>query len=283
MEAANGHEAWAKFRQFEPQVLVTDRRMPGLDGLQLCRAVRDSEQNSYTYIVMLTSLARQDEILAGIDAGADDYVIKPLDPFALRSRLLVAHRVTSLHLELSRYRAELAKQAQTDPLTRLNNRLKLAEDLDLLHHRSVRYGRDYSLALCDIDFFKSYNDTYGHQAGDSALQAVAEALAAFRRQGDGIYRYGGDEILLVLPEQAASAAASALERFRATVQGLGITHSTSPAGVLTISVGISSFAPGCGTDSEGLLRQADIALYEAKVAGRNRVTVPDLPTTADRT
>ena len=283
MEAANGHEAWAKFRQFEPQVLVTDRRMPGLDGLQLCRAVRDSEQNSYTYIVMLTSLARQDEILAGIDAGADDYVIKPLDPFALHSRLLVAHRVTSLHLELSRYRAELAKQAQTDPLTRLNNRLKLAEDLDRLHQSSVRYGRDYSLALCDIDFFKSYNDTYGHQAGDSALQAVAEVLAAFRRQGDGIYRYGGDEILLVLPEQPASAAASALERFRATVQGLGITHSTSPAGVLTISVGISSFAPGCGTDSEGLLRQADIALYEAKVAGRNRVTVPDLPTTADRT
>jgi diguanylate cyclase (GGDEF)-like protein len=283
MEATNGDEAWAMFRQFEPHVLVTDRRMPGLNGLQLCRAIRDSEENSYTYIVMLTSLARQEEILAGIDAGADDYVIKPLDPFALHSRLLVAHRVTSLHLELSSYRTELAKQAETDPLTRLNNRLKLAEDLDRLHQSSVRYGRDYSLALCDIDFFKSYNDTYGHQAGDSALQAVAEVLAAFRRQGDGIYRYGGDEILLVLPEQAASAAASALERFRATVQGLGIPHATSPTGVLTISVGISSFAPGCGTDSEGLLRQADIALYEAKLAGRNRVTVPDLPTTADRT
>ncbi|MDQ3480282.1 MAG: response regulator, partial [Actinomycetota bacterium] len=142
MEAANGGEAWDMFTQYQPQVLVTDRMMPpGLDGLQLCRAVRDSEQNIYTYIVLLTSMARTDEILAGIDAGADDYVIKPLDPFTLHSRLLVAQRVTSLHLELGRYRAELAKQAQTDPLTTLNNRLKLTEDLDRLHHRSVRYGR----------------------------------------------------------------------------------------------------------------------------------------------
>lgn len=282
VEAANGDEAWDTFTQYQPQVLVTDRRMPGLDGLQLCRAVRDSEENSYTYIVMLTSLARHDDILAGIDAGADDYVIKPLDPFALHSRLLVAHRVASLHLELGRYRAELAAQAQTDPLTKLNNRLKLTEDLDRLHRRSVRYGRDYSLALCDIDFFKHYNDTYGHQAGDKALRAVAEALAAFGRQGEGVYRYGGEEFLLLLPEQKAFAAAAALERFRATVQGLGIAHSIPPAGVLTISVGISSFAPGCGTDSEGLLRQADIALYQAKAAGRNRVSVADLPTTADR-
>ena len=274
MEAANGGEAWDMFTQYQPQVLVTDRMMPpGLDGLQLCRAVRDSEQNIYTYIVLLTSMARTDEILAGIDAGADDYVIKPLDPFTLHSRLLVAQRVTSLHLELGRYRAELAKQAQTDPLTTLNNRLKLTEDLDRVHRRSVRYGRDYSLALCDIDSFKHYNDTYGHQAGDRALQAVAAVLAASGRQGEGVYRYGGEEFLLVLPEQAAQAAAAALERFRATVQALGIAHSTSPAGVLTISVGISSFVPGCETDIEELLRQADIALYEAKAAGRNRVTV----------
>lgn len=281
LEAANGHEAAAMLTQYRPQVLVTDRMMPpGPDGLQLCRTVRGSEQNSYTYIVLLTSLARQDEILAGIDAGADDYVVKPLDPFTLHSRLLVAHRVTSLHLELGRFRTQLAKQAQTDPLTGLNNRLKLREDLGSLHRRSVRYGRDYSLALCDIDFFKDYNDTYGHQSGDRALQAVAAASATFGRQGEGIYRYGGEEFLLVLPEQATLTAVAALERFRATVQRLGIAHATSPTGVLTISVGISSYVGGSETGSEDLLRQADMALYEAKAAGRNRVTVADISLTA---
>ncbi len=244
---------------------------PGPDGLQLCRAVREREANSYTYIVLLTSLARPNEVLAGIDADADDYVIKPLDPFTLHARLLVAQRVTSLHLELGRFRTELAKQAQTDPLTGLNNRLKLTEDLELLHQRSVRYGRDYCLALCDIDSFKDDNDTYGHQAGDRALQAVASALTAGSRHGEGVYRYGGEEFLLALPEQTATAATAAIERLRGTVQGLGITHALSPAGVLTISAGISSFVPGCGADSQELLRQADIAMYEAKAAGRNRV------------
>ena len=282
LEAANGDDAWAMFQLHAPQVLVTDRTMPpGPDGLQLCRAVRDHESNTYTYLVLLTSLAKQDEVLAGIEAGADDYVIKPLDPFTLHSRLLVAHRVTSLHLELERYRMELAQQAQTDPLTKLNNRLKLSEDLTRLHHHSVRYGRGYSLALCDVDSFKLYNDIYGHQAGDKALQAVATALASSSRQGEGLYRYGGEEFLLVLPEQGPSAAAAALERLRTTVQGLGIVHEASAAGTLTISAGISSYIAGSGANSELLLRQADIALYEAKAAGRNQVGLADPANTAN--
>ncbi len=282
IEAVNGREAWNFYRQHQPNVLVTDRMMPpGLDGLQLCQAVRANERDSYTYIVLLTSLAEHGEVLAGIAAGADDYVIKPLDPFALHLRLLVAHRVTSLHLELSRYRAELSEQAQTDPLTKLNNRLKLTEDLDRLHRGSVRYGRAYSLALCDIDFFKHYNDTYGHQAGDKALQAVAAALARAGRQGEGTYRYGGEEFLVLLPEQGASTASAALERIRGDVQTLGIPHSASSSGVLTVSVGASSFVPGCDTDSDALLRQADVALYRAKAAGRNRVIVTDSPPAAD--
>ncbi len=273
-QAANGDEAWAMFGQFQPHVLVTDRMMPpGLDGLELCRAVRGREKDSYTYIVLLTSMDKHDDVLAGIDAGADDYVVKPLDPFALHTRLLVAQRVTSLHLALARYRVELASLAQTDPLTGLNNRLKLNEDLDRLHQRSFRYARNYAVALCDIDFFKAYNDVYGHQAGDRALQAVAAALGGFGREGEGIYRYGGEEFLLVLPEQTSFAAATALERFRVSVQALEIPHSASPAGVLTISVGISSFHPGCGRGSEELLRDADLALYEAKAHGRNRINL----------
>jgi two-component system chemotaxis response regulator CheY len=223
--------------------------------------------------VLLTSLASHHEVLAGIEAGADDYAIKPLDPFALLTRLLVADRVTSLHRDLAQYRAKLAVQAQTDPLTGLYNRLRLAADIERLHERSVRYHRGYSLALCDIDLFKRYNDTQGHQAGDNALQAVGSAVAAFGRQDDGSYRYGGEEFLLLLPEQPFVAAAAAMERLRAGVQALGIPHPVSPVGVLTMSIGVSSFVPGHAAGPSGVLRQADLALYDAKAAGRNKVAV----------
>ncbi len=281
-EAASGDEAWAEYQRFRPDVLIADRLMPpGPDGLQLCRAVRDRERNSsYTYIVLLTSMAKRHEVLEGIHAGADDYVAKPLDPFALHSRLLVAHRVTAMHRELGLARAELARQAHTDPLTGLRNRLRLSEDLSDLHERSVRYGRHYSLALCDIDFFKAYNDTYGHQRGDQALRAVAEALATCGRRGDGVYRYGGEEFLHVLPEQPRTAALAALERFRSTVEALGIPNAAAPAGVLTVSVGIATYVPErssaavglTATTGEALLQQADMALYAAKAAGRNMVS-----------
>lgn len=274
LEATSGDEAWQMYTQHQPQVLVLDRIMPpGPDGLQLCEAIRRAEQDThdYTYLVLLTSLTSREDMLGGIDAGADDYVAKPLDPFLLHSRLLVARRVTMLHLELARARAELAEQAATDPLTGLNNRLRLTGELDRLHYLSARYGRHYSLALCDIDHFKQYNDTYGHPAGDKALQSIATTLAGFGRRGDGVYRYGGEEFLLVLPEQPGPSAEAALERLRATVEGMAIPHSGSPYGVLTISVGVASFAPDSTTDNDSLLKQADVALYEAKTAGRNRV------------
>jgi two-component system chemotaxis response regulator CheY len=276
LEAANGDEAWAAYRTHLPDVLVTDLMMPpGPDGLQLCRAVRGLPQDSYPYIILLTSLGRHDDVLAGIAAGADDYVVKPLDPFTLQTRLLVAGRVTALHDELARYRTRLAKQAHTDPLTGLNNRLDLAEDLERLHRRSIKFGGCYSLALCDLDLFKAYNDTYGHQAGDRALQAVAEALTGSGRRGEGVYRYGGEEFLLLLPDLLASDAAGALERRRAAVERLQIPHAASPTGVVTMSVGIASFAPGCLSDVAGVLQRADVALYAAKSGGRNRVTTAE--------
>jgi two-component system chemotaxis response regulator CheY len=269
--ASDGDAAWELFGAHRPDVLVTDWMMPGLNGPQLCRAIRDAERDRYTYIVLLTSLAAQDEILAGMEAGADDYVVKPLDPFALQARLLVAKRVTSLHLELADYREKLSEKAQTDPLTKLLNRLKLTEDLEELHDRSERYERPYSLGLCDIDFFKGYNDTYGHQAGDRALQQVAAALASVGRRSDGLYRYGGEEFLWVLPETGATEAAMAVDRFCTAVTDLEIVHCGSGGGVLTVSAGISTFLPGSGISTEVLLRQADLALYGAKAAGRNRV------------
>jgi diguanylate cyclase (GGDEF)-like protein len=273
LEASTVEEALEVFTRVQPQMLLLDRQMPPRDGLQVCQAVRraEVETHGYAYIVMLTSLASREDVLAGIEAGADDYVLKPLDPFLLESRLLVAHRVTRLHKELERSRAELRDQAATDPLTGLHNRLGLSDELDRLHQLSTRHGRHYSLALCDIDHFKQYNDTYGHQAGDRALQALATVLAGFGRREDSVYRYGGEEFLLVLPEQSAEPATAALERLRAAVEGLGIHHRGSPHGVLTISVGVASFVPGSKDLGDELLNSADVALYNAKSAGRNRV------------
>ncbi|WAH98989.1 diguanylate cyclase [Arthrobacter sp. MMS18-M83] len=271
--AADGSSAWELYRQHRPQVVVTDLMMPGLDGLDLCRAIRSAEQDSYTYLVLVTSKDSREDVVAGMRAGADDYVAKPLDPFTLHTRLLVAQRVTSLHTDLARYRAALAEQARTDPLTKLHNRLKLSEDLEQLHHKCARYGTDYSLAICDVDNFKSYNDIYGHQAGDLALQAVAASLARQGRQSDGIYRFGGEEFLFLLPGQTVSGAETRLERALAAVHGLGIAHSGNPSGTLTVSAGVSAYVPDHRVSSERLLKEADMALYAAKSAGRNRVEV----------
>ncbi|MBG6179540.1 GGDEF domain-containing response regulator [Arthrobacter sp. CAN_A1] len=271
LSATNGDAAWDLFQEYQPQVVVTDWMMPGLDGLQLCKAIRSGETDTYTYLVLLTSFGSQDDVLAGMDAGADDYVTKPLDPFTLRTRLLVARRVTSLHAQLGRYRQELTRQARTDPLTNLDNRLKLSEDLELLHNRSLRYGTRYSLALCDVDYFKSFNDLLGHPAGDEALKAVAQTLTRLSRDTDGIYRYGGEEFLLILPGQEADDAEAAVERIRSGIEALAIAHYGNPLQVLTISAGISTFTADHQVGSGQLLKEADDALYSAKAGGRNRV------------
>jgi diguanylate cyclase (GGDEF)-like protein len=271
LAAADGDEAWALYLAHQPDVVVTDWMMPGMDGLALCRAIRAREADLYTYIVLLTSQGSRNDVLAGLEAGADDYVTKPLDPFVLHARLLVALRVTTLHADLAHYRKMLAQQARTDPLTGLHNRLKLSEDLERLHARSVRYAEDYCVAMCDVDNFKSYNDIYGHQAGDLALRAVAAALAGQARTTDGVYRFGGEEFLLVLPNQSQLGAKALMERALDSVRDLKIAHSGDPLGQLTLSAGISAFTAENRLDADTLLGEADAALYAAKAAGRNRV------------
>ncbi|WP_159701105.1 diguanylate cyclase [Arthrobacter sp. 18067] len=268
--AVDGDSAWQMYQDHSPEAVVTDLMMPGLNGLDLCRAIRASEQDSYTYIILVTSHGSRKDVLAGMEAGADDYVTKPLDPFSLHIRLLAAQRITSLHADLARYRTALTEQARTDPLTKLHNRLKLTEDLGQLHSHE---DHDYCLAMVDVDNFKSYNDIYGHQAGDAALLAIATTLAREVRKADAVYRFGGEEFLLVLRDESVSGARTVMERVRSAVHDLRIEHSGDPDGVLTISAGVSAFTEGHRAGSEQLLREADLALYAAKASGRNRVTL----------
>jgi diguanylate cyclase (GGDEF)-like protein len=272
--AENGQAAWHCFNQDKPDVLITDLLMPEVDGLELCRRVRADTRAGYTHIILVTVLGDRQDVVRGMEAGADDYLIKPLQLFDLQARLIAAQRVTALHAELDRHRAELAHLARHDPLTGLGNRRSLQEDLEVLHARSQRYGRGFALAMCDIDRFKAYNDAHGHQAGDQALRAVAATIAGELRGGDSVYRYGGEEFLIVLPEQTLDTALIAVERVRSALERLAIPQpAAGPGGTLTLSAGIAAFGPGETTTAEELLKRADAALYRAKAAGRNQIAL----------
>ena len=195
-------------------------------------------------------------------------------------RLIAAYRVTDLHRRLAQQRDELAKlnrrlfeQSREDPLTHLGNRLRLREDLETLHARVERYGYSYAVILCDVDHFKAYNDRYGHLAGDEALVKVAKEIDEGRRSGDTAYRYGGEEFLIVLPEQSLETATTVAERLRVSIEALRIPHEPNePSGLVTISAGVAALGVGDPRRSpDDLLREADGALYRAKEAGRNRV------------
>jgi two-component system chemotaxis response regulator CheY len=274
----DGIQAWDIFRTWRPDVVISDWTMPGLSGIQLCRNIRTTGFAGYTYFVMLSGHSGFDKILEGMGAGADDYLVKPVDSYALKARLVAADRVTSLHRQLALQQAELERLnqqltdvARRDSLTGLVNRRALEEDLEQLEARVSRYGHRYCMALIDIDEFKSYNDTYGHQAGDRVLQAVSEQLKAHTRGGDGVYRYGGEEFLCVFPEQSLATGALAVQRMRIGLERLAIPHAGSPSGVLTFSAGLSMLHPFRAKSTSDVFREADEALYRAKALGRNRV------------
>lgn len=273
--AADGVIAWEMLQATAFDVLITDWMMPGLDGPELCRRVRASTQDGYTYILMTTSLSAASDIVAGMEAGADDYLVKPVDVFALQTRLIAAQRVTELHQQLSLAKLELATLARTDALTQLSNRLRLHEDMVAVHARARRSQRPFSVALCDLDGFKSYNDTYGHLEGDEALRGIGRAIADHVRAGDHAYRYGGEEFLILMPDTTPDRAVVGMERLRAGIERLAIPHAGRvPPGTLTLSIGIAGWHPEQDETPAQVFEASDVALYASKEHGRNRVVAP---------
>jgi two-component system cell cycle response regulator len=279
--ATDGSSAWEVLVTEPIDVLLTDWMMPGIEGPELCRRVREQlGDERYIYIVMITVLGHQDKVLDGMQAGADDYLIKPVDPFAVRTRLVAAERVTALHDRLAESQTqlkganrELLSLSLTDTLTGLGNRRRMEEDLTRTHARAIRVGRSYGMMLLDIDHFKLYNDHYGHQAGDEALRQLALCLGEAVREDESIYRYGGEEFLVLMPDCSVEDAAQAGERIRRAVTERAIPHGFRPTTppVVTLSGGVSCWAPGSTHSVPDLLHRADKALFEAKEAGRDRV------------
>jgi diguanylate cyclase (GGDEF)-like protein len=274
---SDGAAAWDEFRAWQPDAVISDLLMPGMSGLDLCRAVRD-HPGAYTYFIMVTSLGALQEIHAGMAAGADDYLVKPLDTDDLEGRLMAATRITTLHREMAEHATglealnlDLADMARRDPLTGLGNRRALEENLELLEARVSRYGHRYCMALLDVDHFKSYNDTHGHLAGDVVLQKVALQLTDHARGGDAVYRYGGDEFLCIYPEQSMANGAQAVQRVRDGLRRLAIRSTEDPDTFITVSAGLAVLDPDQPRPALDVLKDADRALYQAKKSGRNRV------------
>ena len=277
LPAESGEAALELVEAKSIDVVISDWLMPGMTGLELCQLIRARDRVEYVYFVLVTALDDSEHALAGIAAGVDDCLVKPVRPFDLRLRLMVAERVTDLHRRLAeRQRGleqtnlEVALTARIDPLTGLGNRRKMDEDLEIFRSRRDRYDERFGVALFDIDHFKSLNDAAGHLVGDKALRDVATVVRTELREADMAYRYGGEELLVVLPAGVRRVAAAA-ERIRRAVEHAAVPHPgrPGPETVVTLSVGV---APGEG-DVDSFLLAADSALYRAKSEGRNRMVV----------
>ena len=277
--AADGDSAWDLYERDGADVFISDWMMPGKNGDELCRLVRRRDNPSYTYFILLTSLEDEEHIVQGMEAGADDYLKKPFDLVDLRARFISAARVTALYARLSTQQTEMEDlnqrlfvESRRDPLTRIGNRIALVEEMTALRVGAKRYGHRYCVAMFDVDKFKAFNDSRGHLAGDHVLKTVADTLAKTCRAGDSVYRYGGEEIIVVLPKQTLETATLAADRMRAAIETLAIPHpACGPEAVVTISGGVARLADADGDDFEPVLKRADEALYRAKEQGRNRV------------
>jgi two-component system, cell cycle response regulator len=274
--AKDGVEALELHEREPADVIVSDLQMPRMDGLELCERTRVSEGNHYTYFIFMTGLSDKEHFLLGMQAGADDYQTKPIDLDELRARLASARRVVTLYRKLAEKNAELHRDslasfrlARRDSVTTVGNRLSLDESLAAVWANAVRCGCRHSAVLCDIDWFKAYNDHFGHLAGDAALRTVAETLRDELRQCDGIYRYGGEEFLIVLPDLDAGEALAVAERLRRAVERRAV-RSVTGSGVVTISAGVAELDLTRDQSAASWIERADAALYRAKANGRNR-------------
>jgi len=271
--ARDGNEAWQVLMTKDaPQLAILDWKMPGMEGIELCRKVRNDAKENYTYIILLTSQQRDEELVIGMEAGADDYIIKPFKHNELKVRLRAGRRIIELQNELLAAREILQAKAAHDSLTGLLNHEEILGTLDKELARSERDGACVSIIMADIDHFKKINDTYGHIAGDVVLRITAEKMLSMMRPYDSIGRYGGDEILVVLPECCIECAAAFAERLRSCISSDRMDTSEGIIPV-TISLGVATSHKDIKRDEHSLVRAADTALYKAKENGRNRVEV----------
>jgi two-component system, cell cycle response regulator len=270
--AKDGGEAWNLLQQpGAPTLALLDWVLPEIDGIELCRRIRKAVvSGGYTYIILLTGKDGKNDLVEGMAAGADDYLVKPFEPLELRARLLAGERILNLQRELVEARESLRMAATYDFLTRLLNRGEVMALLDRELIRGKREVRPVGIILADIDHFKGINDSFGHLAGDAVLIEVTKRLKSDLRAYDGAGRYGGEEFLLILPGCDLATTIRRADKIRQMVS-TEVIMIGKEARKVTISMGATAAGSDKKMSAEALLREADTALYRAKANGRDRV------------
>ncbi len=275
--AENGEEALKKVWERPPHLVLLDVMMPGMDGFEVVRRIKANKELPFIPVILQTALDSTRDIVEGLNAGADDYITKPLNFAELEARVKSLLRIKALQesleereRQLEEINEKLERMSMTDGLTGIANRRALEERLKDMFEHSLRLHEPLSVVMCDIDRFKSVNDTYGHQAGDDVLKQFAQVLDKEAREIDKVGRYGGEEFMLLLPGTVLDAAVTFAERVRHSIE----SHTFEfEGGTLkrTMSCGVASWPHPKIAQTDGLIKAADDALYVAKKTGRNRV------------
>jgi two-component system, cell cycle response regulator len=278
-EAGDGEQALERvYTSPPPDLILLDVMMPKIDGFEVVRRIKNDDTLPFIPVIMQTALDTTESMVQGLDAGADDYIAKPINFSELDARVKSLLRIQSLQSslqqrekELSIANAQLLVMSSTDVLTGVANRRSLEERLHDMWEHSQRLHEPLSLVMCDIDHFKRVNDDYGHQVGDAVLQQFAKLLQTEAREIDRVGRYGGEEFVLLLPGTVLDAAVTFAERIRERVEKCTFTYGEGQSLHRTMSCGVAAWPHPFIRDQEALIKAADDALYVAKETGRNRV------------
>ena len=277
--ASDGEEAWRHLDQQDaPQMAVLDWMMPGCEGIEVVRRVRAQKERGYTYLILLTARRERDDLLEGLNAGADDYLRKPLDSDELQAKILIGQRILNVQRRLAEALESERFQARHDSLTGLYNHREILNLLDRELERNRRQNCCTAVIMLDVDHFKRINDTYGHQAGDAVLRELSRRVTSILRPYDSCGRYGGEEFLVVVPQCDLVSAKLIAERIREAI-GCEPVQCAGHAIPITASLGVTVCCGG-KRSADALVQTCDQAMYAAKNDGRNRVSVADESTQA---
>ncbi len=272
---SNGLEGLQAYKEHQPHLVLLDAMMPVMNGFDCCSQIMAIPGAEQTPVLMITGLDDRESVDQAFAVGATDYVTKPIHWPVLRQRVKRLLYQVRLQKELEEANRILERLAMQDGLTGISNRRQFDQTLSIEWRRLSRENLPMSLIIGDVDFFKLYNDTYGHQAGDRCLQKVAKAIATVaNRAHDLVARYGGEEFIVMLPNTELEGAIQVGQKIRQAVKSLGLNHQASPTGeFVTISLGLSCLIPHPEVEPEILIKQADQALYQAKTQGRDRLVI----------
>lgn len=286
ISAENGKAALEAFFHERPDLVLLDVVLPDISGFEVAQKIRATEApGNWTPIIFLSSLGDDADVEKGIAAGGDDYLHKPVSEIVLGAKIRAMQRIVLMRAsllavtrKLDAANQELKRISSQDGLTGVANRRYFDETITTEWRRARRHSNSLAMLMCDVDYFKRYNDTYGHLAGDECLRRVATAIRQHTdRPSDLVARYGGEEFAVVLPETTIGGALMVAEKIRHAVRELNIPNTSAPDKLVTISIGIASAAPGFDNPPDDLIHAADQALYRAKAEGRDRICRADAP------